>query len=118
MTPNGAGWSEGWGSFLAPAEGCQRPARAVPVGADGTPGRRLDEHGTASLEWMSLNQAMKNSSEPDETEEIADGDLDALDTMAEALLDAVMRAGTEDDLERPAEPGSLPDATKPTPPCT
>lgn len=47
---------------------------------------------------------MNESPEPDEAEEIADLDLETLDAMAEALLDAVIQARTEQDLGRLAMP--------------
>jgi hypothetical protein len=41
---------------------------------------------------------------PDDAEEIADADLDALDAMAEALLDAIIQGGADEDVEGRAEP--------------
>lgn len=50
---------------------------------------------------------MNEGPDPEEAEEIADIDLDALNAIAEALLDEVIQARTEQDLRRivmPAQP--------------
>jgi hypothetical protein len=44
--------------------------------------------------------------QPDDAEQIADADLDALDAMAEALLDAIIQGGAEEDVQGRAEPGA------------
>jgi hypothetical protein len=48
-----------------------------------------------------LNRAMKRAMpgqpDPDDAEEIADADLEALDAIAEALLDAVIQGRSDDD---------------------
>jgi hypothetical protein len=45
--------------------------------------------------------------QPDDAEQIADADLDALDAMAEALLDAIIQGGADEDVEGGrAEPGA------------
>jgi hypothetical protein len=54
--------------------------------------------------------------EPEDAEEMADADLDALDAMAEALLDAIIQGGAEEDIQGPAEPApgaTAPEATAP-----
>ncbi len=43
---------------------------------------------------------------PEDAEEIADADLDALDAMAEALLDAIIQAGADENLQAQAEPAA------------
>lgn len=47
---------------------------------------------------------MNQGPEPEDAEEIADIDLDALNAIAEALLEEVIQARTEQDLGRIARP--------------
>ncbi len=61
---------------------------------------------------------MNEPPEPEEAEEIADIDLDALNAITEALLDEVIQARTEPDLPRfalPAEPEVTGSDGPPTP---
>jgi hypothetical protein len=54
---------------------------------------------------------------PEEAEEVADADLEALDAMAEALLDAIIQARTDENLDGMAGPAAAePDATNPPSP--
>ena len=51
--------------------------------------------------------------QPDDAEQIADADLDALDAMAEALLDAIIQGGAEPGAPEPAAPD--PEGNSPLP---
>jgi hypothetical protein len=56
-----------------------------------------------------------HTEEPDGTEQIADADLDALDAMAEALLEAVVQGRSDDDLPPVTPPASDREGTGPPP---
>jgi hypothetical protein len=60
----------------------------------------MDEYAPPHQEGLLMDQPP----EPEEAEEIADADLDALDAMAEALLAAIIQTGPDEDIPGMAAP--------------